>query len=181
MKKNYFIIIIVIFQLIINSCKKDNETNDETQTPIVKETVLLPNEMFQKEGTKTFSFKEIEGKVMLLDFWATWCRPCRTQHYDVVRLDSAINDTNFQVINISIDQHKNTWETFINNNYWEGINLYIGPNNKNPLYAYADSQNENNGLTYIPQFYIIDKELNAIKVEISDSNLKSRIIELLNK
>ncbi len=64
----------------------------------------LPN----SEGDiKTFS--KIQGKIILLDFWASGCSPCRKEHINYVELYEKYKDKGFEIVSVSQDQSKNMW------------------------------------------------------------------------
>lgn len=58
---------------------------------------------------KTQSFEQYKGKYVLLDFWASWCSPCRASFPRVREVYSKLKGKNFEIINISIDQNKQAW------------------------------------------------------------------------
>lgn len=58
---------------------------------------------------KLRNFNEFKGKYILLDFWASWCSPCRASFPRIREVYSKIKDKDFIVINISIDQNKDAW------------------------------------------------------------------------
>lgn len=59
---------------------------------------------------KTQSFEQFKGKYILLDFWASWCSPCRASFPRVREVYSKLDGKNFEIVNISIDQNKAAWE-----------------------------------------------------------------------
>lgn len=65
----------------------------------------LPN-----QHGKNQSFDQFKGKYVLLDFWASWCSPCRASFPRVREVYSKLNGKNFEIVNISIDQNKGAWE-----------------------------------------------------------------------
>lgn len=52
---------------------------------------------------KTHTTAEFKGKVVLLDFWATWCEPCRSELPDIKRLQSSYKDKGLEIVGISMD------------------------------------------------------------------------------
>lgn len=62
-----------------------------------------PNISLQDPNGKTYSLHDLKGKVVLLDFWASWCRPCRMNNPEVVRIYNQYNSKGFTVFSVSLD------------------------------------------------------------------------------
>lgn len=56
------------------------------------------------------SFAQFKGKYVLLDFWASWCAPCRASFPRIREVYSKLNEKDFEIVNISIDENKGAWE-----------------------------------------------------------------------
>ena len=67
----------------------------------------LPAITFLSPETKEISLKDFEGKYLLLNLWATWCAPCVRELPSLEKLDEALNNTNIEVISLSLDAMRN--------------------------------------------------------------------------
>jgi peroxiredoxin len=68
---------------------------------------------------KPVSLSSFKGKYVLLDFWASWCGPCRKDNPNVVRAYNQFRDRNFTILGVSLDQNKDAWVKAINE---DGLN-----------------------------------------------------------
>ncbi|WP_162938155.1 TlpA disulfide reductase family protein [Kiloniella sp. EL199] len=66
--------------------------------------IPVPIETFQNEEGKLRSLKEMEGQVILLNFWATWCAPCVKEMPDLDRLQAELGSDLFRVVTLSEDR-----------------------------------------------------------------------------
>ncbi|UXX79311.1 TlpA family protein disulfide reductase [Reichenbachiella carrageenanivorans] len=66
--------------------------------------ISLPN----PEG-KIVTLSSFKGKYVMIDFWAAWCRPCRMENPNVVRMYQAYNDKGFEILGVSLDRKKESW------------------------------------------------------------------------
>jgi thiol-disulfide isomerase/thioredoxin len=161
-------------------CKKQITLLKDDTTKLFMDGLVFP-----KSDGSQFRFSEVKEKVVLLDFWATWCGPCRKQHLYVEALHEHIDDPDFEIITVSIDRNLEDWERFFDNNHWKGINIYLGWDDKNPLFKMGrEPIKQNNGkpLTKVSvsQYYLIDKSLNIAKIEdIGMEGLQTKIQSLL--
>ncbi len=189
----YQYLLILFFPALLLCCQSSSTTDNRLVQKVVEEAtqdstpVFMEGFSFEKSDGTTFSFNEVKGKVLLLDFWATTCGPCIREHPKVEKIYEAINNPDFELINISTDHKKEQWIAFLEKNKWKGTNIIINTfDSKDPLGNMVKKTIQNrNGETMqmvsVPQYFLIDKSLNVEKIEATDlKNLEDKIKELTN-
>lgn len=68
-----------------------------------------PTFSIQNLAGKTINLTDFKGKYVLIDFWASWCGPCRNENPNVVKAFNKYNNRNFTILGISIDKDKAAW------------------------------------------------------------------------
>ncbi len=72
-----------------------------------------PDFSIQTPDNKTVSLSSFKGKYVLVDFWASWCAPCRQENPNVVKAYNQFKDKGFTVLGVSLDDNKPAWQAAI--------------------------------------------------------------------
>jgi len=72
-----------------------------------------PDIALSSPAGKTYALSELKGQVVLLDFWASWCRPCRFNNPELVRIYKKYKDQGFTVYSVSLDKNAQSWQQAI--------------------------------------------------------------------
>ena len=70
---------------------------------------LAPEIILPDPNGKNISLSSFRGKYVLVDFWASWCGPCRQENPNVVAAFNRFKDKNFTVLGVSLDKDKASW------------------------------------------------------------------------
>ena len=124
--------------------------------------IALPN----PEGD-TLRLSDYKGKIVLLDFWASWCGPCRKENPNVVKLYEKYKKDGFEVFSVSLDKSKEGWEKAIKQDglNWEG--------HVSDLKFWNSSAARSYNVSSIPFTVLIDKEGKVIKTRLRGAQLES--------
>lgn len=121
---------------------------------------------------KPVSLSSFRGKYLLLDFWASWCRPCRMENPNVVKAYNKFKDKNFTILSVSLDQQKANWLTAIEKDglAWTHVSDLKFWNNAVAELYHVQS---------IPQNYLIDPSGKIIARDLRGEDLEKKLCELL--
>ncbi|MBO7540633.1 MAG: TlpA family protein disulfide reductase [Bacteroidales bacterium] len=156
--------------------------NDQTVKYIDQKvkSVMLPGtpapdiEMKSPEG-KTLKLSDLRGKVVLLDFWASWCRPCRNENPNVVKLYHKYKSMGFDIFSVSLDRDRNSWTQAIKS---DGL---VWPNHVSDLNGWTSSGGATYGITSIPATVLIDKDGKVIARNLRGTDLENKLKEIFGK
>lgn len=118
------------------------------------------------------SLSSLKGKVVLIDFWASWCRPCRLANPGVVRLYNKYKAKGFEVFGVSIDDDKLEWIKAIKKDKitYSQVNDNSGFDSK-ILSAYM--------IDAVPTTFLLDKQGNLVVVDPEGKKLEKLVKQLL--
>ncbi len=124
---------------------------------------------------KVIKLSSLRGKYVLIDFWASWCRPCRMENPNVVRLYKKYKDRGFTIYSVSLDQDAEAWKRAIAS---DGLEW---PNHVSDLLGWNSSMPSLYGFNGIPYTVMLDKEGNIIATGLRGATLEQKLVELLGK
>lgn len=113
-------------------------------------------EITQSDGKK-FKFANLQGKVILVDVWATWCGPCREQTPKLAALQQKYRDKGLAVVGLSLDEKSDEAEVlkFMKE---AGVNYTIAYASDKVSGAFLDGTEDETGSAPIPQLFVIGKD-----------------------
>ena len=133
---------------------------------------MAPELTMNDVDDKPFSLSQLRGKYVLVDFWASWCGPCREQNPNVVAAYNQFKNKNFTVLGVSLDKNKEAWITAIKEDKlnWQHISdLKYWSSSAVPLY----------GFDGIPYNVLVDPQGKIIATNLRESALQNKLAEVL--
>lgn len=116
----------------------------------------------------------LKGKVFLLDFWASWCGPCRMSNKHLIKLYSKYKDKGFEIFSVSLDEKQSDWKKAIAKDritWMQGID-------KGGWDALAAAKWQ---VDAIPASFLIDKTGTVVAINLDKNELEVKIKELVGQ
>lgn len=148
------------------------ETSPATATSI---GAIAPDLAFPDPSGQIRKLSDLRGKVVLLDFWASWCRPCRGENPHVVAMYHKYHDKGFEVFSVSLDRDKANWEKAI---MADGL---IWPNHVSDLKYWSSEAARIYGVSSIPCTFLLDQNGRIIAKNLRGESLAKALEQLFGE
>ncbi len=139
----------------------------------VNGTIPAPEIALPNSSGKILKLSDLKGKVVLVDFWASWCGPCRAENPNVVKMYEKFKDKGFTIYSVSLDEDAVKWEEAIVKDKLSWTN------HVSDLKGWKSSVAANFGIEGIPYTVLLNKEGKIIGKNLRGEKLEETLNELL--
>ncbi|MBL8850724.1 MAG: redoxin domain-containing protein [Planctomycetaceae bacterium] len=140
----------------------------------------LPGNVIEVAGTtfagEEFNISQYKGKVVLVDFWATWCGPCIQEIPNVLDNYEKYHGKGFEVVGVNLDDNPEALESFLKENELPWVQLFEKDEEKR---AQGNAIANYYGISSIPTMILVDQEGKVVSLEARDERLDELLAELL--
>lgn len=121
---------------------------------------------------RSIRLSSFRGQYVLVDFWASWCGPCRKEHPMLINEFNAYKDSRFTVLSVSIDDNRKNWVTAIQSDKlpWPQVSSLQGSMGEAPVRY---------GINSVPTNYLLDPKGRIIAINLHGAALSQKLKELL--
>jgi peroxiredoxin len=154
--------LVVAFVLIITFSKGNAQ---------IKVGDAMPNSTLNNIQNQAVELSSFKGKTVLVDFWASWCGPCRVANKKLVKLHSDIKTKDFEIIGISLDTDIVKWGNAIKKDKIEYTQL-------NEPKGFDAKVAVRFGVEELPTTYLFDKEGVLIAINPTEEEINNQINKL---
>lgn len=137
---------------------------------VLKAGMTSPDFKYKDVNGKTVSLKDLRGKYVYIDVWATWCTPCRGELPYLKELEKKLEGKNICFLSISCDKDVEKWKQMVKDEELEGIHVNTG-GDQVFMKAY--------GIKGIPRFILLDKEGKIVNLEMTRPSQKLTLETLM--
>jgi len=122
---------------------------------------------------QNMSLSDFSGKIILLDFWGSWCSPCRQEHPELIKLYNEYKDKGFEIFAVAAETDKKLWKEAMENDKitWPNVSELKGDKNKAALIY---------GVSAYPSNFLIDRKGTIIAKDLRGVKLKEKLQELFH-
>jgi peroxiredoxin len=134
---------------------------------------VAPDIVLPDPSGKTTKLSDLRGKYVLIDFWAAWCKPCRQENPNVVRMYSQYNAKGFEIFGVSLDRTREDWVKAIADDKltWTQVS---------DLLYFNSAAAELYQIQAIPATYLIDPDGKIIAKDLRGPSLEAKLAELFD-
>ena len=158
MKAVFFSMITLLASYVAMAQVKPGNMSPEISLPNVNDSII--------------NLSSLKGKVVLIDFWASWCGPCRAANPSVVKLYNKLKDKGFEVFGVSIDSKKANWVKAIKQDKIK----YTQVNDNG---GWNSTVAATFGVNQIPTSFLLDKTGKVVAIDLEGKELENKIKMLL--
>jgi len=156
-------------QLQVQSIAQELEATKHLQVGQPAPEISLPS----PEGSP-ITLSSLKGKVVLIDFWASWCGPCRQENPNVVRVYNEYKSKGFEIYGVSLDKERDSWLAAIKEDQLSWLHV-------SDLQFWSSAAAQTYHVRAIPATYLIGRDGIILAKNLRGPALEAKLAEVLEK
>lgn len=134
---------------------------------------IAPDIDLENPKGEKIKLSSLKGKLVLIDFWASWCKPCRAENPNVVKVYEKYKNKGFEIYGVSLDNDKDAWLKAIQKDQISWLQV-------SDLKFWQSEAAQTYQIQAIPATYLLDKEGKILAKDLRGLALEEKIKEVLN-